>query len=467
MSPIVDTKVHEAQILAELAKLGGGTLSDDGIVHEGTRLVIPDTMSKKDAVKAMLRNIEAEEEEVSFTTVLTARPWDVAAAFERTVRRHFGMMTQVATTGMFGQKNPPEMRTINVDVNQQIQVPWGRIELPAFPGAKIDLFGAHDNEHGIVGGLQFLGPRRWKAHAQGLFELVRREVKDNSIYKGKAFDGAEMPNFIDLSGVTFEDVIYSDDIIAQLDANVWSLLNYSQAQREAGLPLKRAVLLEGPYGTGKTLGAYLTAKVARENGWTFIYCRPGKDDIHQTLQTARLYQPAVVFFEDVDEISDSGDGVTRLLDTFDGMTSKGTELMVILTTNHAEKIHKGMLRPGRLDAVLHIGELDANGVYRMIKRNVPANLLGQVDVTEVFSHMEGFMPAFVKEAIDRAKRYNMARHSGKLTKLETADFVEAAKGLRPQLDLMNGNKAHEKKDRLTELVRNVVFEGATEALQAN
>src|SRR4029077_18616774 len=117
---------------------------------------------------------------------------------------------------------------------------------------------------------------------------------------------------------------------------------------------------------------------------------PGRDSLQTVLQTARMYQPAVVFFEDLDEISDpshDGDNVTQLLDTFDGITAKGTEILAILTTNHPERIHKGMLRPGRLDAVIHIGELDANGVGRMIRALVPNEQLGHVNVDRVYEHM--------------------------------------------------------------------------------
>ncbi|NIS12736.1 MAG: AAA family ATPase, partial [Thermoplasmata archaeon] len=88
----------------------------------------------------------------------------------------------------------------------------------------------------------------------------------------------------------------------------------------------------------------------------FIQCRPGIDNVYDAMKTARLYQPAVVFYEDVDTIA-QGDqtqghvAVTQLLDIFDGLTAKSTKILAILTTNHPEKIHKGMVRPGRLDAV--------------------------------------------------------------------------------------------------------------------
>src|SRR6185436_54082 len=97
---------------------------------------------------------------------------------------------------------------------------------------------------------------------------------------------------------------------------VWTLLEHTQRMRELGMPLKRAVLFEGDYGTGKTLGAFLTAQIAVDNGWSFHYCRPGRDNIEEVMQTARLYQPSVVFFEDVDTLTESGDRdtVSRLLD---------------------------------------------------------------------------------------------------------------------------------------------------------
>ena len=49
-----------------------------------------------------------------------------------------------------------------------------------------------------------------------------------------------------------------------MGANVWSLIRHSPKMRELGLPLKRAVLFEGDYGTGKTLGAFLTAQKCLE-----------------------------------------------------------------------------------------------------------------------------------------------------------------------------------------------------------
>jgi transitional endoplasmic reticulum ATPase len=160
------------------------------------------------------------------------------------------------------------------------------------------------------------------------------------------------------------------------------------------------------------------------------------------MATARLYQPAVVFFEDVDAMTTEDterDAVAQLLDMFDGITAKGTEIMVVLTTNHKERIHRAMIRPGRLDAVVHIGAFDRFAVERMIEVTVPEEIRdGELDYEAIAESMRNFLPAFVKEAIDRAMRYAISRNNGEVGKLSTQDFIDAAEGLRPQLDLMEG-----------------------------
>lgn len=432
----------QAELLVRLAELGGQVAGEDSIRHEGTDLVLPANMTKPQAVKFIMDVIKAEDAVTTFSQTFPYRPWDGAWAFNNVVRRHFGTMIQRAIQTMFGDK-PPEQRTINTGPSgQTAQIPWGKLELPFLPGAEIYLGAAEDEEMGMVFAIRVEGPKKYKAAVQGLFNLVKQELATNSLYRGKAFDGREMPQFLDLTGVSEKNVVYSDEVLTQLDASVWSVLRYREANKKAGLPFKRAVLLSGPYGTGKTLAATLTAQVAEANGVTFIQVRPNQDNLAQAMQTARLYQPSVVFFEDVDTVGSTAEGsdhISQLLDVFDGMTSKSTEILVILTTNHPDKLYKGLLRPGRLDALIHIGALDRNGVERLARSIVPASQLGTVDWDAVYTACEGYMPAFVKEAIDRAKRYSIARNKGTLGQLETADFVQAAEGLRAQFELMEGS----------------------------
>ena len=457
MLPQTQIEKTRKELLSKLEELGGKLTAEEDIVFQGTKLILPEKMTLHEAWRFLKEREMAEEQTYSFSRTFMYRPWDGAHATMQAFRRAFGVMGQKAIQTMFGE-NPPRLVTIDIGPGETIQVPWGAITVPHLPGVTFYTDSTTDPEFGKVFFMHGEGPRKYRHHVEGIFRLIEEELKTNSIYKGKAFDGQKMPKFLDLNGVDPEQVVYSDDTTLHLEANVWSLMRFTKKLVDLGVPMKRAVLLEGPYGTGKTLAAFLTAQVAVANGWTSLMCRPGRDDFFEVMATARMYQPAVVFFEDVDTVADAAnDHVSQLLDIFDGIQAKGTQIICVLTTNHVEKIHKGMLRPGRLDALVHVGALDARGIQRLTEVSIPAHLRSEdMDWALVAKSMDGFMPAFVREADNRTILYSVARNKGELVKLETDDFVAAADGLRPQLELMDEAADNVPKDTVSEALSKVV-----------
>ena len=461
---VSEQKKTNQAILTTLRELGGKGVSEEDIVHEGTRFILPAKLTNEQSVEFLQKKIKEDEQKTVFARTFKYRPWDGANATLTALKRVFGMVGSQSSFNFFGE-NPPAMITIEVGPNETKEVPWGILTLPILPGAKIKLGADRDPELGTLFQLQIEGPRKYRFEAEGIFKVIQNELETASIYRGKAIDGAEMPSFLDLGGVDPRKVTYSEEVIRQLEANIWVLMERSADMRRKQLPLKRAVLVEGPYGTGKTLAAFLTAQRATANKWTFLYARPGKDDLSEVMRTARLYQPAVVFMEDMDVVegagyedaSDNKDKVSEMLDLFDGINAKGTEIVAVLTTNHPEKITQAMLRPGRLDAVIHIGPLDRSGIERLIRANLDkAHLAPDADFDRVSDHMIGFMPAFVKEAGDRAFRYALARGEdvdGII--LTTDDLIAAAEGLRPQLELMEKDR-EAKEDTLESAMRKTV-----------
>jgi transitional endoplasmic reticulum ATPase len=432
------------RMLSALERYGNAAQTDQ--VEHGDRFVIPKGMSPGEAATHLQRIEESLEATTDFEQVYDYRPYDGAYALQKVLRQAFG----TAGTGVstwFGMMNPDQI-SVPIGLDEKVQVIWGVIQFAPINGL-LNVGSTTDKHKGDLFKLFVRCPKKFERAIQGLFKLVEEELKAHSIYKGKAVNGAMTPEFIDVHQVRRNQVVYSDEVETQLAANIWSLPRHTKIARKLGLPLKRAVLLSGAYGTGKSLAAVLTAQECVANDWTFILCRPGLDDLKTTMATAMLYQPACVFFEDVDAVANPGEPerVSKLLDAFDGVTAKGTELMVVLTTNHPERIHRGMLRPGRLDAVITIAGLDTNGIERLIKSKVSEEMLGEMDYDAIGKSMQDFLPAFVAEAIDRATRYAIARTGAIPENLVTEDFVEAANGLRPQLDQMNG--AGENADAMT------------------
>lgn len=443
-------------MLDAVATLGGRLTAEEDIEFKGTKLILPETMELVEAIKFLGEKLEEDEKTVRFTRVFNYRAWDGAHATMVCLKRLFGAMTQRSIMTMFGEE-PPELRTINIGPHETMQVPWGRLGIIHLPKLSLYLNTTVVAEEGRVFTIVAEGPRKYRHHVEGIFRAIEEELKTNSIYRGKAFDGQQNPVFLDVAGHDPSKVVYSDETMEQLEANIWAVLRYPNEMEQLGIPLKRAVLLEGPYGTGKSLAAMTTAQIAVQNGWSFLMCRPGRDDLMEVMQTAKLYQPAVVFFEDIDCITGAEQHIPQLLDVFDGIRSKDTRIMCVLTTNFVERLHKAMMRPGRLDAVIHIGELDTNGLRRLIESIVPVELLAEgQDWDAIGQSMDGFLPAFAKEAIDRTMRYNIARNEGKTSQLMTEDFVSAAVGLRRQLELMEDAKDTVPVDTFGSVMKHIV-----------
>jgi transitional endoplasmic reticulum ATPase len=186
----------------------------------------------------------------------------------------------------------------------------------------------------------------------------------------------------------------------------------------------------------------ITAKVAVENGWTFVMARPGRDRVQDVLTTARLYAPAVVWVEDIDTDTGSSNpkAISEMLDAFDGINSKHGEIMVAMSTNHIDRVPPGMLRPGRLDFVIEVAELDRAATEKLLWVVVaPGKLANDVDFDAVYAEMTGFLPAFVKATADRARSFAINRTHGNTDYvLTTDDLVNAARSLHDQLKLHQG-----------------------------
>jgi transitional endoplasmic reticulum ATPase len=425
------------------------------------RIVLPQGTGFNRAISILQRKQAEQEEATNFTRIFKYRYPDGAYAMTQVLKATYGLTLAKGQQTMFGTR-PAETMEVTIGVGKTVTCLWGTVEIPALQGAEIYLTGTHDRKHGVVFACVFTGPRKHKAEAEKLFDLVDEYLKVHSIYRGHALAGAEELEFMDLRTFDARQVVFSAPVNEALENLLFGPIRNAELFRGEGIPLKRALLFHGPFGTGKTSIGMITAQVAEQNGWTFITARPG-DKVADVLRTAVLYQPAVVLVEDIETESSSSDprAVSQLLDAFDGATSKGTEIIMVLTSNHIEQIHKGMLRPGRIDATIEVAALDRTGVEGLIKAVVnPMKLDDAVDYDEVYAAMDGFLPAFVKAAIDRAKTWSLVR-GGKDYVLTTEDLAGAAMSLHDQLARMNDAKEGQREPELQRSLETLVKDQVT------
>ena len=453
----------QALALSQLAIIGGALTSDEDIEFDGKKFVFPEQFRGDLPGLSMFVNryVQGQEEAVLVDETFDYRPYDLAYATYVCLRDHFGYAQSKARQGMFGPEPPQEITIATGYVNGKLvktTVPWGDMVLPGLRQATLTITHTQHKEKGLLGRLVANCRRADKPIIDGFFRVVEKYIQENSIYRGHAVYGNM--DFFDTEVIDPDRFVYTEAVWAQAETNILSPMKHAHVLAEFGMSPKRVVLLEGPFGTGKSGLGRTASKVAVSQGWTSITARSGVDDPFAVLQTARLYQPALVFIEDVDTFSESQDPayVSRLLDQFDGFGNKDINMLLVLTTNHPDRIHKGMLRPGRLDAVIHIGDMDRPGVERLANIMIGGSLDPVTNFDNFYEATAGFTPAYVSEAIERAFRYTIARE-GKPGLINDVDLVNACNSLRAQHELQEAAAdSHEKLPPLDQQLRQMIEE---------
>lgn len=418
-------------------------------IVEGDQLTLPKGMGYSAAIEVLRRQAEQENEVVAVSEEVRAFPLDACHALMAVLKDRYGWTSLVPTPGFFGDK-PPSMIGVEVAVGQTVQVPWGRIVLPGIEGF-LQTSVSQDENGRAVFSLAGQVKRKHEKEIARIAEAVRAYLKTGSIYRGQAIrirfqddDGDPIPlptpRFLDLSRVHPEELTLPRSIERQVAVNVFAPIENTAICRQYQVPLKRGVLLAGPYGTGKTLTAYVTAAKAQAAGWTFLMLENVRE-LAPALRFLRDYTPAVLFAEDLDRIMADGERTTAIdtvLNTVDGLDSKGTEIMVVFTSNAPETIHPAMLRPGRLDSVILFEPPDSEAVERLIRVYARGLLAESIDLTRTAQLLAGQIPALIREAVERAKLtaiLSRPEAAGTLT-LQSEDLELAAEGLRVQHQLL-------------------------------
>ena len=410
--------------------------------HEGSAIILPagPDMPKRDAIRVLRRMDEEEDSNVDIHEPIDALPFDGAVAFVAAMRAVFGRVGGKTFKSMFGERCPT-MVGVEVGHNETIQVPWGAFEIPGIEGYLES--GTHDGKFCISGNVK----KRHLSQIKRIVEATKIHVAENSIYKGKAFrvatchggiDNSTPPRFLDLTQTTQAELIFSDSVQAQIGTNLFAPVENTEACKTLGIPLKRGILLEGTYGTGKTQTAYVTAGKAVENGWTFIMLE-SVEALAQALVFARMYQPCVLFAEDIDRVVQGRSRTTSIdsvLNTIDGLDSKGTDIITVLTTNHVANINPAMLRPGRLDAVISVTPPDAATVEKLIHVYSRGLLEAGIDLSLAGAELAGQIPATIREVVERSKLYAIHRAGTHEVELTGEDLYHAAKGMKAHLALL-------------------------------
>lgn len=439
------------------------------ITRRGTTLILPENVTIPLAIEALARKQQSEEEFANFSYDYKVNVAEGVVAFLRVIQREFGFVS-TKKPGFF--QPPPTYISISVDAGKKESVPWGDLEIPGIEGTLSPGYAKVRGQ--LVFSIKGEIKGKSRPEAMRICKLIEEECLAHSIYKGKAImagfptmdevDSFEstFPEFFTFEAYTEKDLIFPKHIEDQIDSNLFTPIKKIQRCREEGISLKRSVLLPGPFGTGKTLTATVTANICKDHGWTFIYLTD-VTRLERAYEFAKQYQPAIIFAEDVDKaIKGKRDlDMDKILNKVDGIDSKGLEIIMVLTTNSKpEDLEQAMLRPGRLDAVIPILAPDAEAAIRLVQHYAGSRLAPNQDLTAVGDLLDGAIPAFIEEVVKRSKLAALRRDE-EVIQLTADDLVVTAHGMQAHLKLLEPREEDERSDE--ERAAQVVADGHRDA----
>lgn len=165
-----------------------------------------------------------------------------------------------------------------------------------------------------------------------------------------------------------ESVILDKGVKERIVEDVKDFLASGKWYYDRGIPYRRGYLLHGPPGSGKSsfiqaLAGHLDYNIAILN----LSERGLTDDRLNHLLTI-IPKGTLVLLEDVDaafsnrRVQTDADGYrganvtfSGLLNALDGVAS-AEERILFLTTNHVERLDEALVRPGRVDMTVRLGE---------------------------------------------------------------------------------------------------------------
>ncbi len=240
--------------------------------------------------------------------------------------------------------------------------------------------------------------------------------------------------------VTFDDVAGVDEAKEELQEIVEFLQDPSKFQRLGG-KIPKGALLVGPPGTGKTL---LARAVAGEAGVPFftisgsdfveMFVGVGASRVRDMFEQAKRSAPCIIFIDEIDAVGRSrgaglGGGndereqtLNQLLVEMDGFEAN-EGIILIAATNRPDVLDPALLRPGRFDRQVTVGNPDIIGrekILRVHMRNVP--LAKDVDSKTIARGTPGFSGADLANLVNEAAL--LAARRGKRV-VAMAEFEDA------------------------------------------
>nr|WP_324602999.1 ATP-dependent zinc metalloprotease FtsH [Ponticaulis koreensis] len=255
----------------------------------------------------------------------------------------------------------------------------------------------------------------------GLWFFLMRQMQGGGGRGAMSFGKSKARLLTERHGrVTFDDVAGIDEAKEELQEIVEFLKDPSKFQRLGG-KIPKGALLVGPPGTGKTLTARAVAGEANVPFFTIsgsdfveMFVGVGASRVRDMFEQAKKNAPCIIFIDEIDAVGRSrGAGIgggndereqtlNQLLVEMDGFEAN-EGIIIIAATNRPDVLDPALLRPGRFDRQITVGNPDIIGREKILKvhmRNVPT--AKDVNAKVIARGTPGFSGADIANLVNEA-----------------------------------------------------------------
>ena len=263
------------------------------------------------------------------------------------------------------------------------------------------------------------------------------------------------------------------DVLVELGAQafgreIWDTISDSQppkqlVQRRIILPLTerdlsakhgvippKTIIFFGPPGTGKT---HFVKAIAGVLSWWYIEILPSMlmadgieklgANLHAVMEKARTLEDAVIFIDEFDEIAGSRDEATMVdksitnefLKQVPLLKDQGNKILLVCATNYIRQLDAALLRPGRFDCIIPVGDLDEDGRRTILEYYLRRLNTKGIDLDRIVSMTSRFTPADIEYLFQQVAQFAFEEeYASKHDYVVTTDtFLQMMPRIRPSL----------------------------------